>query len=440
MNETVGLKNHRTIKTSLIQQGGISFLDQGFVSFTNFFTSLVLARYLLPADYGIFVILYALFILLNQIHVSIISGPMLTIGAPLSEEESQAYFSSLAVILVIFFAILGFLLLPATKYIIIAQFNLSLERPFTIMVLAAICFMAQEFLRKIFYTTLQLESLLHNDLICYGLRLMGIIILIQAGCLSVANVFIVIGVTYLIGALLGIYQNRLLLFSRKLNLKANFLRNWKFGKWLLGGAIADHSSNQIYFYMTGILLSSSMVGVLGAARNILGLANIILLGLDNWLNPRAALDFAANGKEALNRLLVKISMWGGAIIGAYCLAASLFSQALLDVLYRHMYAGSEMIVVLLALQTLVVFAVRISTYGLRAVRKPQYLFISKLISALFAVPASIFLINHFGIHGAGSGMILGQLILFGSLTLFYLKATREMTVAKISKATMIKAS
>ena len=419
------------IKAGLIQKGGISFVDQGLVSFTNFFTSLILARYLIPADYGIFVILYAIFILLNQIQVSVISGPMLTLGAPLSDRESQIYFSSLSIILLVSFLLLGFLILPVTKYILFTIFNLSIEKPFTVMVLAAICFMAQEFLRKIYYTTLRLESVLQNDLICYGLRIIGIIILIKADCLTVVNVFVVIGITYFIGAIWGLYQHRFLLFSKKVDLKVNFLRNWHFGKWLLGGSIADQSSNQIFFYMTGILLSASMVGVLGAARNILGLANIILLGLDNWLNPTASIHFAKNGKGALNRLLVRVSIWGGVVIGAYCIAASLFSQVLLDLLYRNIYSGYEMIVILFALQTLVIFSVRMPTYGIRAIRKPQYLFISKLISALFALPASIFLINHFGIYGACSGMILGQLILFAALTLFYLKTINGISFAEV---------
>ena len=216
-----------------------------------------------------------------------------------------------------------------------------------------------------------------------------------------------------------------------INLKGNFLRNWCFGKWLLGGSIADHSSNQIYIYMTGILLSASMAGVLGAARNILGLANIILLGLDNWLNPTASIQFAKNGKGALNRLLVRVSIWGGAVIGAYCLVASLFSQVLLDLLYRNIYSGYGMIVTLFALQTIVIFSVRMPTYGIRAVRKPQYLFIGKLISALFALPATIFLVKHFGIYGACSGMILGQLIIFAALTLFYLKIINGISLAEV---------
>jgi O-antigen/teichoic acid export membrane protein len=419
------------IKAGLIQKGGISFVDQGLVSFTNFFTSLILARYLIPADYGIFVILYAIFILLNQIQVSVISGPMLTLGAPLSDRESQIYYSSLSIILLLFFLILGFLILPVSKYIFFTIFNLSIEKQFTVMVLAAICFMAQEFLRKIYFATLRLDSVLQNDLICYGLRIIGIIILIKADYLTVANVFAVIGVTYFIGAVWGLYQHRFLLFSKKVDLKGNFLRNWCFGKWLLGGSIADHSSSQIYIYMTGILLSASMAGVLGAARNILGLANIILLGLDNWLNPTAAIQFAKNGKGALNRLLVRVSIWGGAVIGAYCLVASLFSQVLLDLLYRDIYSGYEMIVTLFALQTLVVFSVRLPTYGIRAVRKPQYLFIGKLISALFALPASILLIKQFGLYGACSGMILGQLILFAALTLFYLKTINGISLAEV---------
>src|SRR5438093_13371840 len=75
--------------------GLIALADQAIVSGVNFATLLILARYLAPTGYGIYVLLFAILLFINGLQNALITAPLMVL-APRHDLQSRApYLSAL---------------------------------------------------------------------------------------------------------------------------------------------------------------------------------------------------------------------------------------------------------------------------------------------------------------------------------------------------------
>src|SRR5580658_410520 len=56
-------------------KGGLAILDQGLISGSNFLIGILLARWLVPAQYGAFSLAFSVFLLLSYVYQSLLSEP-----------------------------------------------------------------------------------------------------------------------------------------------------------------------------------------------------------------------------------------------------------------------------------------------------------------------------------------------------------------------------
>jgi O-antigen/teichoic acid export membrane protein len=414
-----------SLSRGAFHKASVTVLDQSLVSFTNFFISLLLARYLVPDAYGVFVIFYAVFFLLAGLNNSLVMVPMATLGASLEQRETEVYFSSLTLLQILLLTIIGLVLTVIGLTIQTLTEVTTFSRILFAMTIAILPHLLQDYFRKLLYTRIEIKSALKNDILSYGLKIIGVILLIGFDRLSCSHCFIVMGLGSLIGCLYGAFQNRMLLGFDRLSLRGTLKQNWSFGRWMLANVVTQQSSNQIYIYISAGFLPTSMIGALGAARNILGFTHILLLGMDNIANPISSRRYFNHGKKGLNQLLKEFTVIGGLALVGYCLLVSFFSDSILSILYRNQYSGYGILVVLFSIQYLFAFMSRMPSYGIRAMRQPRTLFLSNLVTAIVSLSLCIPLIKYMGLYGACFGMILSQVILFAMLYFNYSRASEE---------------
>jgi hypothetical protein len=58
-----------------VTKGGLAILDQGLISGSNFLIGILLARWLVPAQYGAFSLAFSVFLLLSYVYHSLLSEP-----------------------------------------------------------------------------------------------------------------------------------------------------------------------------------------------------------------------------------------------------------------------------------------------------------------------------------------------------------------------------
>jgi O-antigen/teichoic acid export membrane protein len=72
-------------------RGAFAILDQGLFAGSNFIANIMLARWLSSENYGIFAVVYSIFLLLGTFHAAVLTAPMLVFGATSNVQEFRAY-------------------------------------------------------------------------------------------------------------------------------------------------------------------------------------------------------------------------------------------------------------------------------------------------------------------------------------------------------------
>ena len=98
---------------------------------------------------------------------------------------------------------------------------------------------------------------------------------------------------------------------------------WFVGKWLIGRTVVYWGGSQFIIYLTAFLLSAKTVGAMAAARNIVGIANILFAALENIIPSRAAIAFNRYGNHGLYHYLIRVSLIGGLLTFAITMVAGI---------------------------------------------------------------------------------------------------------------------
>jgi O-antigen/teichoic acid export membrane protein len=417
-------KNSHLVKlffSTSAKKGYITFIDQSIVSFVHFLISLLLARFLVPAEFGIWVLAYSVLVFAYGVQQALIISPMMVLGAATKGDDAKNYFSSTGImqaifgitVVAIFLITSGILHIiykkPVTTYIFLA------------MSITSFSFLGQEFFRRMLFAQLKAKEALKNDILCYGLQVIGIIALFYAGILNAVNTFWIIALSALFAIIYGYYQCHNVLKPRLVLWRATIKENWDFGKWLLGSTLTTWTSGQAYIFIAAFMLGPIAPAVLRACQNIYGPTHILLKGVENIFPAMASKKYSEHGIKSLNSFLKKVLLLLAIAMGIYGILASFSANFLLKLLYKNQYSGYENIVILFAIMYLASTIMRVPSVGLQAVKKPKGIFYAYLISTIITIVLSIPLIKYFDIVGAAIGILISAIIVNVIIYYYYWK-------------------
>ena len=410
---------------STARKGYISLVDQALVSGVNFLTALILARYMTPSDYGVFVLAFGIYLLVNNVQMALITTPMTVLGAPLEGDELRGHLSCLGLIQIAFGGMItaGLLILVTALYSV--SFGPVVLSTFVGMALAVFAFQGQAFFRRILFTRIQPEGAFLNDMVSYGLQLIGMIALCKWRILSGQNAFFVIGITSAMAIIVGLWQCRKYLSFHFSSLASVLHDNLNYGKWMLLTFLSQWVSSQGYLFIVAAFLSIAAVGVFDASRKILAVTNILLSGMDNFVVPVAAKKLEKEGLLKTKAIMNLVYIVGGTVMAIYCAIAAIFPESLLNLFYAHQYAGYGNIVILFALLYFIEFFNWPPYMGLKALNRPKKIFHGNLLAAIVSALSAIPLVKYYGIYGACIGMIVTQTIRLIVFSYFYQQALKN---------------
>ena len=76
-------------------KGGLAILDQGLISGSNFIISILLARWLMPDQYGAYAVAFGIYIMLSLVYQSLVLEPMGVFGGSIFRSNLRGYLRSL---------------------------------------------------------------------------------------------------------------------------------------------------------------------------------------------------------------------------------------------------------------------------------------------------------------------------------------------------------
>ncbi len=289
----------------LRSEGTASVIDQGVVSGGNFITTLVLARTLAPAEYGIFALLFLSLIAINTCHSSLVVYPLTLRGAESPGKLGLLTSAALAHTMA--------LALPLAGVLAIIIGALHQLRFFPILAAAMLSWQIQETTRRALLSVLRFRSAILPDTLCY----------LGQGCLlafwkpqNLSIVFLIVAVTSLVAALwqfvLATDGAPTSIGLRALT-REHGLYAWRMGRFVLAGNALNMLTLQIPSWALAILFAPTAVASYQSLLNLVGVANPIIFSINSMLIPTVARE-AVKGYRVARQTTLRYGMRFGLLL------------------------------------------------------------------------------------------------------------------------------
>ena len=178
-------------------------------------------------------------------------------------------------------------------------------------------------------------------------------------------------------------------------------------RWALASQLLACTTPYIMPWVVAFTHSEAETGTLGACTTLVGLSNMFMMGLCNFLSPRAARAFAEGGLAELKSVLAKTAGLFAATLGSLCLGAFLLGEPLAVLVYGPQFAGTGWIIGVLTLSVLANSMGVTAGNGLWAMERPQANFAADLTALGVVITATILLVPAFGPLGAAVATLAG---------------------------------
>jgi O-antigen/teichoic acid export membrane protein len=384
--------------------------DQAVVSATNFLTSVMLARFMGLREFGIFTLAWMSVAFANNIQNSLIIAPMMSVG-PKQEEKDRPYYFGAVVFQELVLVCFYFVIIFAVLSIFGNHFRHSELRQLAApLAVSAFAYQMQDFIRRYFFAARQSRLALADDALSYLTQLPLIFLLHKAGLLNSANALWVMAGTSIFGLAVGWLWVERIEFHWGW-IKAISLRHWKMSRWLTGSALMGWTSSNLFVVAAPVYYGVAAAGVLKASQNLMGVANIWFLGLDNIVPAETARRLHDGGVHSMLAYSRSILLKWGGLTFMFALVIAAAPAFWLRLIYGPQMAQYGYVLRLYALIYLITFVGGPLRAALQALEFTAPIFWSYLAMTAFAFVFAFPLAKWLGLSGSLLG-ILGAQTLF----------------------------
>jgi len=381
---------------SLDLEGIWAIADQAVVSLGNFLTTIILARAVSPAAYGVWSVIFGLILFLNVLPSSLITYPLsVRLASGDDADAGRLIFAALA--------LTTLLALPQALILSGASFLISGPGLALWACVGLLFWQLQETTRRALMARMAFRTALFTDAISY-LGQAGILWLVAGnGKLTPEIGFAVIGFTCGVAAVVQWILLRVRVQVRDVSSIQTSARTfWATGQWFLGSNLVTNFSIQAVPWALFLFRGPAEAAGFQAISNLLGVSHPIMLSLGNIIVPAAARARAKEGFVAARRVALRHAVQGGLLLLPYFVALMIIPGYLLGLFYG---SGSPYVSLGNALRLLTVFYALyyISLtlkFLLNALEKNRTQFVVELCGSLLLAALLVPMVLWFGLPGA----------------------------------------
>ncbi len=391
-----------------LRQGGVSLIDQGVVSATNFMTALMIGRACSKEELGIYMLGFTIILFVMDLQASLILTPFM-VFSPRLRGSAHALFTGSTLIHQFALSGLAILALMIGGAVVRQDHGSSGLAP-VLWTLAAVItlVMLREYVRRVCFAGLRINTALLLDSCIGVMQLGGLLVLFRLGKLSASRAYWVVGLSSGI-VVLGWMISHSERFTLRLSQSASDLRrNWSFGKWVFASGLSWTLSMSLYPWILATYHGTAATGVWAACLGIAGLSNPVLLGGQNYLGPKIAHVYASGGTSAFRSFVFKagavfsLPMW---VLSAGMLAVG---GPLVVFLYGSKYAGNGLIVFVMTANLIFSAAAFAASRALFAIERADLDFLVNFAALFVLLVAGVWLTKFHGAFGAACGVLLAN--------------------------------
>lgn len=376
--------------------------DQAVVSLGTFGGNIVLARYLPPAEYGVYAVIFGGLLVLQIVNSTLVSYPLTIQAAKSDADRGHLTFSSLAMV-AIFLVPLSLLITCG-----LSAFGKS------DLLFAALawfwCWQAQEAVRRVLFAELRHRDAIAGDAVSYLGQAACVLLLARAGALTLPTAMAAMAATSLAGAVIQYFQITHRLQWPRLMIAA-IRAHWMIGRWSMASNLVTTMRVQILIWLVAVAASSAMAAEFQASFNITNLVNPVLLGLCNLI-PAVAAHASNAGVGGAWRETRYYGLLGCATAGVYYLLVAMWPELVLRIFYGDgsPYLTASAAVRILAAAYLINFVTELICAFMHGINSSRTALIINLLGAATAVAAVGPLVLGLGWSGAYWALLLANVV------------------------------
>lgn len=406
------------------REGYLAAVDQGAISVANFLATIILARAISPTELGVYGVGFTSLRLIRSFQEGLTIQPMNTFGPGMEADAFKRYATSTSLIQ-LSLALASSLMVALGGWFFTRLGNDTAGPALFSLWFVFLFWQLQEYIRRMLYTRGAIFQAVVNTLLANGIRLGLLIWWATQGRLNGIAGLNTIAWGSLVALFPGLWQTRMYWTKEFDHLKATWKRNWDFGRWVLGGTVANWIAVEFYPILTAGMISFAAAGAYRALQNLVAPIHLLLRATDTFLTPRAARLFQEKGRPALDRSMRLTYLMAAIPVLGLLGMAVLFPIPLLHALYGDTYLEYSQGIVLMAIFYALWFAYWPLQSVLKAARISRPIFMANLaaIAAMFTI--GIWMIQRWGVYGTIGGQALNALVVSVILWAAWLQFKKE---------------
>ncbi|MDE1162363.1 MAG: hypothetical protein PW792_10530 [Acidobacteriaceae bacterium] len=389
-----------------------ALVDQGLVSAVSFLTNVMLARFMGLHEFGQFALTWMAILFVNSLQTALIVAPMMSIGPKQEEKDRPLYFGAVVAqeicLLLLCFSFIFFGVRTCSGVFHHPEIS-HLALPLAV---AAFAYQGQDFVRRYFFATRQSQRALWDDALSYLPQLLLIGLLHRAKLLNSASALWAMAATSILGLIIGSFWLERIRFQAEW-IRMIWWRHWKISRWLTGSALLVWTSSNLFILSAPVYYGVAAAGVLKASQNVMGVANIWFLGLENIVPAESARQLHVGGLAAMLRYIRSVIWKWGGLTFLYAALISIMPGLLLKLIYGPQMGSYGYVLRLYAALYLISFIGGPLRAGLQALEFTMPVFFSYLVMTGFAFVFAMPMAKWLGMSGSLLGLLSAQIIFQG---------------------------
>jgi len=370
----------------------------------NFLTFLVLAR-IMPTDgFGVYVLAYSVLMFIQTMQHALVTRAHNVLGVRMDAEEQAGFTRSVFGLIAGGAAVITILLAGMAWVMLIGAGSELWGNALQGLALACIPWMIQDAMRRSLYTAERVSAAAVNDAVSYVLQATGVLFLAwTAGTASPFDVFLILGLSSLAAALVGVFQLKSVWAGGiTSNLTQDARKIWAYGRWLSLGEFIGWIGQNGHAWLIGGLMGAPFVAGYRAATYVTNLLNPLDLAVSNYLPVRASHVLSEKDRPSMISWLRSKSVLLSLPYLVAAVGITLFAQPLLELFYGDKYSSPllAMVLILAVWGRLLGFLVSFTRVGLMATEETRTIMNSQVIALfVFAIVSTLF-VSWMGVIGA----------------------------------------
>lgn len=403
----------------------LAVFDQGMISGTNFVTAILIGRCCGAETLGIYSLVAAAIAMIVGIQDQLITAPYVLYHNRKTQRTLKRYSGSVLLHQFVFSALIaaGILLCLLSG----PQFSPTVQSVTLVLLIAAPGILLRAFIREIALAHYDVITVVLVDAVVCVSQLAIVVSLFALDAVNLPTVYCVLGAACVVTAAVWMRQNRQRFEFDLQAVQVTWLRNWRFGRWALATHLAGTSTPYIMPWVLFAMRGDKETGLLASCSVIVGVANILLSGLGDFLTPRAATAYATGGIKNLRRILRSMLGLSVLAIGSVVAVSALFGEQIINILYDGRFAGTGTMVTVMSLSVLANAFGNVAGNGLWALDKPRANFVADMVTLIFAVATAPMLIGPYGALGAAGSTLAATTTGAVVRQLIFMQAASEKT-------------